>query len=117
MNACDLGPCLFCGAPAKELHHPTCRLDPGSPYLDASFVVALCIPCHRAEHVAWRAAGLDGIADPLLARLVRTAWLVGRLGDRNQPVAFPPVILRGLHDSLLVCVDLATVRVPSRAVR
>lgn len=91
--------CLFCGAPAAERHHPTAQLTGSSSYLDASFTVPVCIRCHHAEHAVWRQIGLDEIESPLLARLCRTTWLVGRLADLECPA--PPDVVRGLHGCLV----------------
>jgi hypothetical protein len=101
MTARDLGPCLFCPSPAAELHHPTCRLASDKPYLDPEWKVPLCIPCHRAEHAAWRDVGLDDIADPEEARLRRNVWFIGRLLHLGRPITFDPDVLLGLHLSLL----------------
>jgi len=76
-----LGPCLFCGLPAEELHHWTASLTPDGPYLDPAATVPLCIRCHHAEHGAWRELGMERFADPLEARQVRLSWLWQRLSD------------------------------------
>jgi hypothetical protein len=101
MTTRDLGRCLFCLSPAEELHHPTCRLRPDRPYLDPEWTIPLCIPCHRAEHAAWRDFGLDDIADPEEARVRRNLWFLGRLRDLGRPVTFSPDVLWGFHGSLL----------------
>jgi len=95
------GPCIFCGAPAAHLHHPTARLTPDSPYLDPDFVVTVCCRCHSVEHAAWRDVGIDVISDPVLARLYRVTWLVGRLVDMDRAEALTIEALRGLHGCLI----------------
>lgn len=63
----------------------TGRAGPGLAYLDVSFSIPLCKPCHDLEHVAARRAGLAWPAGPLLAyRLARTANLLSRLIDAGQ---------------------------------
>ena len=102
----DLGRCLFCGSPAVHLHHPTGRLGPELPYLDPSFTIPLCRACHHAEHAAMRDVGLDLLTDPLLARLVRMAWLLGRLADTDRSVTFTVGALKGMHGCLLAAAGL-----------
>ena len=97
-EARDLGPCiLLCGRAADHRHHWTARLDPAGPYLDADSTVPVCVRCHATEHAGWRATGLETIDDPLLARVQRTTWLLGRWADLGRPVTIDPVTLRGLH--------------------
>jgi len=98
MSARDLGPCLYCGRPAKEAHHFTACLAARDDYLDPRATIPLCIPCHKAEHAAWRAVGLDSFDDPLLARTYRVTWTVGRLVGLNT-------FLRPFHGVLVVIRD------------
>ncbi len=115
----DLDRCVFCGAPARELHHPTCRPAPELPYLDPTFTVPVCVPSHHAEHAAWRDARprLDRIDDPLLARVRRTTWFWGRLADRGCEVVLGPGTLRGLHRSGLAVLELVLARMPGETER
>jgi hypothetical protein len=108
--------CLFCLAPAEHEHHPTARLTADGPYLDG-WTVPTCRCCHAVEHVAWRAAGIDELADPLLARLGRNTWLIGRLADLGRPVVLLPDTLRGHHDSMVACVELAAGRLDEEVAR
>jgi hypothetical protein len=100
--------CIFCGRPAGHRHHLTARLEPDAPYLDEEWTVSLCGRCHSTEHAAWRHARIASIDDPLLARLARNTWFIGRLIDLGRPVTFSTEELRGLHGSLVACLDLAT---------
>jgi len=103
-------PCIFCGAPAVHAHHPTARLAPDMPHLDPAFVVPVCRSCHHAEHAAWRDIGIDVVADPMSARLLRLVWLVGRLVDLNRAEAITADVLRGFHRCLIATTDCAGVR-------
>jgi hypothetical protein len=94
-------PCMLCGAPAVHAHHPTGRPTPEGPYLDPGFVVPVCRSCHHVEHAAWRDIGIDVIADPILARLLRLTWLVGRLVDLNRADSLTAEALRGFHRCLV----------------
>ena len=93
--------CFFCGAPAGHWHHPTARLTSAGPHLDPGFVVPVCRSCHYVEHAAWRDVGIDVVVDPMLARLLRSTWLVGRIVDLNRPEAFTMDVLRGFHGCLI----------------
>jgi hypothetical protein len=104
---CGLSPCLFCGGPSVHAHHPTARLVPDGPYLDPTFVVPVCRSCHHVEHAAWRDVGIDVVADPMLARLLRLTWLIGRLMDLNRAEALTVGVLRGFRDCLIHTADLA----------
>ena len=108
----DLGLCLFCDAPAHELHHWTAALVPDGEYLDPAATVPLCIPCHHAEHAAWRELKMDAFTDPLEARLVRLAWLWQRLADTAEhtaPRTMDARSQRGVHLVILaITEDLAT---------
>lgn len=93
--------CAFCGAPAAHRHHYTARVDGHKDYLDLRSTIPLCSRCHATEHAAWRTVlvGLDRIDDPLVARVRRTTWTVGRLVDLGRGI--DPCDLRGLHDVLV----------------
>ena len=108
----DLGVCLYCGRPAQELHHFTACLVDSSAYLDPTATIPLCIPCHKAEHAAWREVGLDRIGHPLLARQARTTWTVGRLAALDRPVA--PTVLGPIHGVLVVITSGVTELVAMR---
>ncbi|MDA8360365.1 MAG: hypothetical protein M0Z95_29625 [Actinomycetota bacterium] len=100
----DLGPCPYCGEPAKERHHWTAALTPDGDYLDPTATIALCLACHHAEHAAWRDQGIDCFSDPLEARLVRFTWLVLRLADiaeRNGTLTIDALSLRGIASVVL----------------
>ena len=94
-------PCIFCGAPAVHAHHPTARLSPDMPHLDPTFVVPVCRSCHYVEHVAWRDVGIDVVLDPMLARLTRVTWLVGRLVDLDRTEGITVDVWRGFHRCLV----------------
>jgi hypothetical protein len=100
-----LSPCLFCGAPSVHGHHPTGRLSPDGPYLDPGFVVPICRGCHGSEHAAWRDIGIDVVTDPVAARLLRLAWLIGRLVDLDRAEAITVDVLKGIHECLLRTVE------------
>ena len=101
----DLGPCLYCGRPAEELHHFTARLTPDGPYLDPEATIALCRRHHATETALWREpeVGLDALADPTLARATRTAWTLGRLVDLGRHGT--PGVLRSFHVVLVRITD------------
>lgn len=98
MSARNLGPCVYCGRPAKELHHFTACLAGHTEHLDPLATIALCIGCHKAEHAAWRAVGIDGFDHPLVARAYRTTWTLGRLAEVHR-------FLQPIHDVLVVIRD------------
>ena len=109
----DLGPCLYCGQPANELHHWTASLEPDGPHLDAQATVPLCLACHHAEHAAWREQGIERFSDPLEARLVRLAWLWQRLADVAEhygPRTLDARSQRGIHLVLLAITTDVTTR-------
>ena len=105
MSARDLGPCVYCGRPAKEAHHFTASLAGQDDRLDPRATISLCIPCHKAEHAAWRAIGLDSFEHPLLARTRRVTWTVGRLVETEHAAA---VVLRPFHGVLVSIRDAVT---------
>jgi|GEM_PF-6888874 hypothetical protein len=41
------------------------------------------------------------VSDPIITRLRRLCWFVGRLADLDRPVTLSPEVLRGLHEALL----------------
>jgi hypothetical protein len=100
--------CIFCGAPADHWHHPTARLAADTPHLDPGFVVPVCRSCHYVEHAAWRDVGIDALGDPMLARLLRSTWLVGRIVDLNRAGALTEDILRGFHGCLIRIAEVRT---------
>ena len=103
-----LGACLHCGAPAAELHHWTAALTPDGEYLDPGSTIPLCVPCHHAEHQAWRSLGLDVFDDALYARLFRLVWLFQRLADVAKYTGsrtLDAASLRGMHDVLVRIAD------------
>lgn len=102
MSARDLGPCLYCGRSAREVHHFTACLAGETEYLDPLATVALCVGCHKAEHAAWRAVGLDTFAHPLLARTARVTWTLGRMVSPGHALA---PVLRPFHGVLVVIRD------------
>lgn len=108
MTVHDLGSCLYCGRPAEERHHFTASLRGQLDYLDPQATIPLCVRCHKAEHAAWRAAGLAAFDDPLLARVCRVTWTVGRLVGRDHGQAS---VLRPVHPVLVVIRDGVTARV------
>ena len=57
-------PCIRCGRPGKEDHHPTGR-DDEDCYLDEDLVVWHCRPCHQHVHNVLRTLELDRVAGPL----------------------------------------------------
>ncbi|MGH9110019.1 MAG: hypothetical protein ACRDY3_11255 [Acidimicrobiales bacterium] len=97
-----LGPCLFCGEGAEERHHWTAALDPDGDYLDPAATIPLCVPCHHAEHAAWREQGIDRFADPLEARLVRLSWLWQRLADVAERYEAPTLDAHSVRGVQLV---------------
>ena len=99
MTARDLGPCAFCGRPGEEGHHYTARATSDGPYVDPHSTLPLCRRCHHTEGQLWRDVGLDVIDHPLVARVRRTTWTVGRLADFGQ--GWPAASMRGLHEVLL----------------
>lgn len=108
MSCPDCGRCIFCGAPAVHGHHPTAGLEGGVRHLDPAFKVDVCRSCHYAEHAVWNDVGLDVIVDPVMARLRRLIWFVGRLAELDHPVSFTSEVLVGLHCCLLALMaDLA----------
>lgn len=103
-----LGPCLYCGEPARERHHWTAALTPEGPYLDPASTIPLCVACHHAEHQAWRELGLDAFDDALRARLFRLLWLGQRLADVAEHAGSRTLdaeTLRGIHGVLLHIAD------------
>ena len=92
--------CVYCHASAAQRHHPTGRGADGG-YLDPELRVPVCVPCHAVDHQLWRHFGLDTADDHVLARLGRLAFLVGRLGDLERPVALAPDFWLGLRTLLL----------------
>jgi hypothetical protein len=98
-----MGVCLWCGRISPlEGHHPTGDCD--GIHWDPEYLIWLCASCHRAEHTAWRRAGIAELNDPLVARLTRNAWVTHRAGDLDR--SFGPAELYGLNKSLNVCVRL-----------
>ena len=79
-----IGPCLVCGAPGDDRHHPTGR-GPDGRYLDRQFTAAGCHDHHELWHDDLRSVGIDGPAGGLTVlerfelRLRRLALLLGRL--------------------------------------
>ena len=108
-----LGPCLFCGEPAQELHHWTAALEPDGEYLDILATVALCVACHHAEHATWREQGIDRFSDPLEARLVRLAWLWQRLADLAERYG-PPVLDARSHRGIQLVLMVITTDLAGR---
>lgn len=98
MTARVLGPCVLCGRPARELHHPTGR-DSAGRYFDPRWTVPLCLACHRQDLPLWRDFGLDGLADPVVARLGRNTFFLGRLALSDRKL--DPEQVAGLHGSLV----------------
>lgn len=98
MTARVLGSCVICGRPARELHHPTGR-DAEGRYLDACWTVPLCLACHRQDLPLWRDFGLDALTDPVVARLGRDAFFLGRLVLSGA--GLDPELVVGLHSSLV----------------
>jgi hypothetical protein len=93
--------CVYCTRPAQERHHFTACLAGQEHYLDPLATLPLCIPCHKAEHAAWRAVGLDEFDHPLLARTYRVTWTLGRLAELDH-------VLQPIHAVLLVIRDGVT---------
>lgn len=104
----DPGPCLFCGEPAKELHHWTAALVPDGEHLDPLATIPLCVACHHAEHAAWREQGIERFTDPLEARLVRLAWLWQRLADVADRYGAPMLDARSQRGVQLVILAIVT---------
>lgn len=103
-----LGPCLFCGEPAVELHHWTASLVPDGDYLDPAATIPLCIACHHAEHAAWRELEMEAFVDPVEARLIRLGWLWQRLADvaeRTGPRTLDARSQRGVHLVILAITE------------
>ncbi len=90
--------CAYCARPAEELHHFTASLAGEELHLDPEATIPLCVRCHKAEHAAWRATGLDTFSHPLLARACRVTWTVGRLAEVHR-------LLRPIHGVLVVIRD------------
>ena len=103
-----LGPCLYCGGPARELHHWTAALEPDGPHLDPTSTIPLCLACHHAEHGAWREQGIERFADPLEARLVRLTWLWQRLADVAECSGPPTLDARSQRGIQLVILAITT---------
>jgi hypothetical protein len=69
--------CAICGGGPTELHHPTCRIGPGLPYLDPALRLVLCSGGSVHDHhgrigEALRDLGLDFLPagmDPLVYRV------------------------------------------------
>ena len=99
----DLGACVYCGRAAQELHHFTASLVGTESHLDPAATIPLCVSCHKAEHAAWRAVGLDRMDHPVVARAARVPWLLGRLVELDRPVE--PATLRAVHGVLIVLRD------------
>jgi len=93
-----LGPCVYCPRPAKEAHHFTAALAGHDERLDPRATIPLCLRCHKAEHAAWRAVGLDSFDHPLLARTFRVTWTLGRLAALHHE-------LQAVHRVLVVIRD------------
>jgi hypothetical protein len=102
MSGRQLGPCAFCGRPARDRQHYTAGVG-AVVHIDEASWLPLCRRCHATEHVLWRDVGLDAIDHPLAARVRRTTWTVGRLADFGQP--WPAQSMRGLHDVLVAVQD------------
>jgi hypothetical protein len=96
--------CVFCDHPGSQRHHVTGR-SASRQYLDIALTVFACGACNIADFKAWRAAGLDGIEDPSLARLRRLAFFAARLGGQERPIALPPGFWRALAKCLSVVAD------------
>ena len=96
--------CVFCARPGSGDHHPTGR-SPRGDYLDYALTVIACSPCNVADYKAWRAAGIDDIENPSIARLRRLAFFCARLGGQEHPVALPPGFWRALARCLSVVAD------------
>lgn len=107
----DLGPCVYCRRPAQEAHHFTASLAGSDDHLDALATISLCRACHKAEHAAWRAVGLDRFSDPLLARVCRLTWTIGRLAGTESAVSPPP--LPPIHAVLVTIRDALAELVPT----
>ncbi|SRR5579885_2181198 len=97
--------CVFCGDEATQRHHVTARLHADGDYLDATFTVDVCRWCHAMDHRLQRAAGLDRVTEALRARLLRTAWLCGRVGDLGRILVAPPTTLHAIEHVLLDAAD------------
>ena len=94
------GRCVYCEADrAVERHHLSGRIAPRGDYFDPELTLALCIPCHRADHACWRGLGIEcgGDARTVLTRL---SFTFGRLGDRKEPTTLAPEWCRLLASSL-----------------
>ena len=61
------------------------------------------LPSRRAS--AWRDIGIDVVADPMSARLLRLMWFVGRLIDLNRAEEITADVLRGFHRCLIATAD------------
>jgi hypothetical protein len=102
MTARDLGACAFCGRPAQDRQHYTAGVG-AVVHIDEASWLPLCRRHHATEHQLWRDVGLDTIDLPLVARVRRVTWSVGRLADFGQ--AWPAASMRGLHDVLVAVQD------------
>lgn len=84
-----LGPCLRCGEPGEERHHPEGQRADGS-YVDPDCWVPMCKRCHRVIHKDQQPRGLDDHALDLagleLGELCcrRTATTFRRLLDGKE---------------------------------
>ena len=109
----DLGPCAFCGRPAQDRQHYTAGAGEAM-HIDERSWLSLCRRCHATEHQLWRTptVGLDVIGDPLVARVRRTTWTVGRLADFGRP--WPPGSMRGLHEVLVAVQEAVLPRLGAR---
>ena len=85
-------------------HHITGRSSLGD-YLDSALTVFACGPCNVADYKAWRAAGLDDIENPSIARLRRLAFFCARLGGQEHPAALPQEFWRALALCLSIVAD------------
>lgn len=113
MTARDLGPCVLCGRHAQEAHHFTASLAGSDVHLDPAATISLCRACHKAEHAAWRAVGLDRFSDPVLARVCRLTWTIGRLAGSTSAVPPPLGAFHGVLVSIRDAVtDLVTKDAP-----
>lgn len=109
MTGRALGPCAICGRPARELHHPTGR-DAEGRYLDPRWTVPVCLSCHRQDMPLWRDFGLDVLTDPVIARLGRNTFFLGRLTLSGRGLDPEPAV--GLHSSLVAAWQAARVGAP-----
>lgn len=98
MTGRGLGPCVVCGRPARERHHPTGRGVDGH-YFDPKWTVPLCSGCHRQDLPLWRDLGIVELTDPVAARLARSAFFLGRVTLSGRGLDAETVA--GLHGSLV----------------